>query len=198
MKRGIIFGIISVGVGCISLLSIVLYHFFYPQQYVRLDNGQYVRAETVANQQPFPIDQECSFVMEYYYPEENRLLREDIEEIPDLLGCNKEGVEKYLKRYMSTLSKEEKENGLVSFSLTGYRNKQITLRKTYRKNVKKGYYAKSFNGNIVILNSDEKTVYDYTPIMLNHLPKDLQEKVQHGYYLESEESLYNFLENYSS
>ena len=50
----------------------------------------------------------------------------------------------------------------------------------------------------MILESDDKTVYEYTQIMIHMLPADLQDKVNEGYYLENEEELYSFLENYSS
>lgn len=63
---------------------------------------------------------------------------------------------------------------------------------------KKGYIAKSFNGTIVILNADGKTVYEFTKITINLLPEDLQEEVLKGYPLDNDEALYNFLETYSS
>ena len=104
----------------------------------------------------------------------------------------------YLKDYMEHLSYEEQEQGLISYELISYHDNQISLRKTYRETKVKGYYAKSFNGTIVILNGDEKTVYEYTQIPINVLPEDLQEEVISGYYLETDEALYSFLENYSS
>lgn len=61
-----------------------------------------------------------------------------------------------------------------------------------------GFIAKSFNGTIVILNGDGKTVYEYTDISIHLLPDDLQEEVIKGYRLKDDEALYNFLETYSS
>lgn len=65
-------------------------------------------------------------------------------------------------------------------------------------NKKNGYIAKSFNGTIVILNADGKTVYEFTKITINLLPETLQEEILKGYILEDDEALYNFLETYSS
>ena len=48
------------------------------------------------------------------------------------------------------------------------------------------------------MNGDEKTVYEYTQIPIHLLPDDMKEQVMNGYYLDNEEDLYNFLENYSS
>ena len=44
--------------------------------------------------------------------------------------------------------------------MVSYKGNEITLRKTYKTPITNGYYAKSFNGLIVILNSDEKTVVE--------------------------------------
>ena len=44
----------------------------------------------------------------------------------------------------------------------------------------------------------KKTVYEYTDISLEGLPENLQKEIQNGKYIETSESLYGFLENYSS
>ena len=82
--------------------------------------------------------------------------------------------------------------------MISYNSNEITLRKTFRSSTPDGFYAKSFNGLIVILKSDEKTVYEYTQISISSLPEDIREDILKGYYLENEEELYNFLENYTS
>lgn len=45
---------------------------------------------------------------------------------------------------------------------------------------------------------NKKTVYEYTDISLEGLPENLQKEIQNGKYIETLESLYGFLENYSS
>ena len=60
------------------------------------------------------------------------------------------------------------------------------------------YYLKELNGYVVVYLSDKKTVYEYTDISLEDLPENLQKEVQNGKYIETSESLYGFLENYSS
>lgn len=198
MKRNLLFAFFALTIGFLSGLGVYLYQFFYPERYEKTENGCYVNIETAAKRTAFPVDEMTSFVIEYYYPDEQRLLTERVDDLPILLGCDKEGVEQYLSDYMNHLSRKEQEDGLVSYMLTGYNEKELTLRKTYRKEKKTGFYARSFNGTIVILKSDGKTVYEYTPIMIHMLPEDMQEKVNSGYYLENEEDLYSFLENYSS
>ncbi len=198
MKRNLLFAVFALLTGIISGIGVYCFHYFYPERYEKTESGEYVNIETAAKRTAFPVDEVTNFVIEYYYPAEGRLLSERVDEIPMLLGCDKEGVEQYLSDYMKHLSRKEQDEGLVSYELTEYNETEITLRKTYRKEEKTGFYARSFNGTIVILQSDDKTVYEYTQIMIHMLPEDMQEKVNAGYYIETEEDLYSFLENYSS
>jgi hypothetical protein len=198
MKRNLIFAAVAITIGILSGIGVYSYYYFYPQRYQQTETGEYVNVEAAAKQTTFPVDKDTTFIIEYYYPEEQRLLTEEVSDIPALLGCDKAGVEQYLTEYMEHLSQSDKDEGLVSFQLTGYQNSQITLRKTYDTQEKQGYYAKSFNGTIVILQSDGKTVYEYTQIGIHTLPEEIQQQVTEGYYLENDEDLYNFLENYSS
>ncbi|MGN0153731.1 MAG: hypothetical protein ACI4A3_04730 [Lachnospiraceae bacterium] len=198
MKRNLIFAAMALMIGILAGSFVYFYAYFYPKQYVKNDAGEYVNIATASNLSTFPVTKNTTFVIEYYYSDEQRILTEQAGNIPALLGCDKDGVIQYLEEYMKHLSKEEKEKGLVSYELVSYKGNQINLRKTFKKPVFSGYYAKSFNGMIVILNGDGKTVYEYTQIPINMLPDNVKEEVIEGYYLETEEDLYNFLENYSS
>lgn len=198
MKRNIIFAIGALGVGLILGASVYLYHYFYPEKYIKTDSGEYVNIAVASNPSTFPVTKKTEFEIEHFYVEDKRTLTENVGNIPVLLGCDKEGVEKYLDEYMTHLSADERAEGLSSFELVSYTDNIIKLRKTYKIPVYNGYYAKSFNGYIVIMNGDEKTVYDYTQISVHTLPEDIQKQVQEGYFLEDETALYNFLETYSS
>lgn len=198
MKRNLIFAIISVVIGVLAGASVYFYEYFYPKQYVKNEAGEYVNVAAAKNSDTFPVTKNTVFEIEYYYPDEQRTLKEQVNDIPALLGCDKAGVLTYLDDYMQHLSYEEQDKGLASFELISYNENRIYLRKTFKREARSGYYAKSFNGTIVILNGDEKTVFEYTRIPINVLPENLQEEVIQGYYLETEEDLYSFLENYSS
>lgn len=197
MKRSLVFAILALAVGCLTGALVLGYAFFYPKQYVKNENGDYVNV-TTPKEDTFPITKNTTFEIEYYYPDEQRTLTEQIDSMPVLLGCDKEGVTNYLKDYMEHLSYEDRENGLSSYELVSYNDNHICLRKTFKKQEYTGYYAQSFNGTIVILNGDGKTVYEYTQITIDSLPEDLQKQVLEGYPLDNEEDLYNFLENYST
>ena len=99
---------------------------------------------------------------------------------------------------MEHLPTQEQLDGLTSYELISYEGLEIHLRKTYHQNSNGGYIAKSFNGMVVILNGDGKTVYEYTEINIGALPEDLRNEILDGMKLETEEELYSFLENYSS
>lgn len=198
MKRCIYFAVFAVL--CAIIAGGILYfkEYFYPEKYVKNDEGEYVNITVEAKKEPFPVDKNTHFIIEYYYADENRTLTEKVDSIPILLGCDKEGVLEYLEHYMEKVPYDEQEKGLSSYQMVSYADQVITLRKTYKKQEFTGYYAKSFNGTVVILNGDEKTVYEYTQIGIEALPEELQEQITSGIYLENEEDLYSFLENYSS
>lgn len=198
MKRNLIFALFALGVGIIAGLSMFLYDYFYPEKYVKTDTGEYVNIAVANQTSTFPITTKTQFEIEHFYVDEKRTLTETVDDIPVLLGCDKEGLEKYLDDYMTHLSTKEREEGLSDFELVSYNGNVICLRKTYRIPEYEGFYAKNFNGYIVIMNGDEKTVYEYTQISIHLLPEELQKQVQEGYYIEDESTLYNFLETYSS
>ncbi len=198
MKRSILFAILSLGIGVILGLAILLYHFFYPQRYMKTESGEYINIAVANQKSTFPVTKETQFEIEHFYVEEQRTLIEHVGNIPILIGCDKAGVEAYLDEYIVNMSTEEKSQGLSSYQLVSYQDHTIRLRKTYELPKYEGYYAKSFNGTIVILQGDGKTVYEYTQISVNVLPDNIQEVMQEGYYLEDDNALYNFLETYSS
>ncbi len=60
------------------------------------------------------------------------------------------------------------------------------------------YYLKNVNGYVGVFLSDKKTAYEYTDILCEELPQTVQEELVNGKYVETQEDLYGFLENYSS
>lgn len=60
------------------------------------------------------------------------------------------------------------------------------------------YYLNELNGYVVVYLNDQKTVFEYTNILLEDLPEELAEEIREGKTMEGTEKLYGFLENYSS
>lgn len=60
------------------------------------------------------------------------------------------------------------------------------------------YLLKEERGYVAVYRADGKTLYATTDIRVQELPEALQEELEAGKYVGSEEQLYSFLENYSS
>lgn len=197
MKRNLLFLLSAVIVAGAFVGGFYLYTFFYPKQYEKNEKGEYINVNA-PEPDTFPITENTTFVVEYYYPEEKRTLTENLDHIPALLGCDLEEAKNYFANYMKHISVEEREAGLCSYEIISYHGQEIRLRKTFKQKENTGFLAKSFNGMVVILKSDGKTVYEYTQINIGTLPEELRDKIVEGLWMESEEELYSFLENYSS
>lgn len=82
------------------------------------------------------------------------------------------------------------------YRLISYSSDNIVLRQT--KDAPQTYLLKEKDGYVIVYLEDGKTIYEYTAIAIQDLPFDLQEAVNAGKTVESQEELYSFLENYSS
>ena len=79
-------------------------------------------------------------------------------------------------------------------------------KQTYEKNIsnvdetnlQNGYFLFEVNGYIVVYRSDKKTPYEYTDIKFDDLPHLLKQEIKNGKYINNEDELYGFLENYTS
>ena len=60
------------------------------------------------------------------------------------------------------------------------------------------YYIKASDGYVTVSMADEETVYEYTSIPVNELPKDIQKELKSGKKVDTMGQVYGFLENYSS
>lgn len=61
-----------------------------------------------------------------------------------------------------------------------------------------GYLIKEKDGYIIVYLADGETVYEYTTIEIQYLPKEVQEEVKKGKKVSTVGQVYGFLENYSS
>ena len=60
------------------------------------------------------------------------------------------------------------------------------------------FYLAVYDNNVIVYLEDMKTVYIETDIRLDTLPEKLQQEIMEMMWIENEEKLYSFLENYSS
>ncbi len=75
-------------------------------------------------------------------------------------------------------------------------NKSVTTKGSATKN--EGYYICELHGYVVVYLNDKTTIYEVTNIPVSDLPQEVQDELRNGKYVEKEEELYAFLENYSS
>ena len=74
--------------------------------------------------------------------------------------------------------------------------RSVAVKGTAEKN--EGYYLAELHGYVVVYLSDQSTIYEFTDIVFDTLPKEVQTNVKQKKYVKTEEELYAFLENYSS
>lgn len=60
------------------------------------------------------------------------------------------------------------------------------------------YLLRNHDGYVAVYQLPENELYEYTDVIMDLLPAQLQEEIHDGKYLRNEEDLYNFLENYTS
>lgn len=145
------------------------------------------------------IKNTTEFVIERYYLDDYSLIEEKRSVPIDLIGNSREEVIKYLKEYTNSPSIEDIKEGIISYELIAFTKEKVVLRKTYKKpDVVYEYYLKAENNYITIYYIDKKTVYDYTSICVDDLPKSVKSEVTKGKCIETIVDLYDFLESYSS
>lgn len=62
----------------------------------------------------------------------------------------------------------------------------------------KSYYLNYDNGRIVIYNEPDRTFYDYADVNYDIIPDDIRRELEKGMHIDGEDSLYDFLQTYSS
>lgn len=97
----------------------------------------------------------------------------------------------YQLSYKYVLDKQE-----AKAETTEQITESITTKGEATKN--EGYYICELHGYVVVYLYDKKTIFEVTNIPLTDLPEALQEEIKNDKYIETEEALYGFLENYSS
>lgn len=64
--------------------------------------------------------------------------------------------------------------------------------------LEEAFYIKEADGYVTVYMADEETVYEYTSIPTDELPKSVQDELKKGKKVETIGQVYGFLENYSS
>lgn len=157
----------------------------------------------------FPVDAVISIPetlnadTEYILREKDLLNGSEVEtseEIPDMfIGMNREQFLTAMENYAAAPPLSEKERGFVSLDVLSFAPSRVVVQMNYRYvQPSKSFYVMAINDLIVVYKEDRETVYQYTNIRLSQLPERLQQEIIGVMYIADEESLYDFLENYTS
>lgn len=115
------------------------------------------------------------------------------------IGMDREAFLEAMDSYEASPPLEELERGFVSLEVLSFSQERVVVQMNYEY-VQPGnsFYLMVMNNYVVVYLEDMKTVYMDTDILLKDLPDDIQQDIIHVMYIPDEESLYDFLENYSS
>lgn len=125
---------------------------------------------------------------------------ETSEDIPDMyIGMNREQFLSAMENYEAAPPLSEKERGFVSLDVLSFAPSRVVVQMNYRYvQPSESFYVVAINDLIVVYLEDRQTVYQYTNIRLSQLPEQLQQEIIGVMHVTDEESLYDFLENYTS
>ena len=217
MKRGkgirlfLVFVAVSFVLGMFS--GFQMHAHFYPREqaeYVLPENEQIVVQETegvtMDNETAIEVDsKEDTLTADTVYI----VLEHDLDtgavvetstRIPEkYISMNREQFEDNLKEYEENPPLTELERGFMSAQLLSFSAQRVEVQMDYQYiKPTSSFYIVVYDGHVKVMLEDKKTVYQDTEIELADLPEKIQQDVIQGLFIPNEESLYDFLENYTS
>ena len=137
--------------------------------------------------------------VENYNKKEGSILEVEETMPVEYIGMDRQTLTAELRAYEEAPSIADLEGGFESYQVISFSNEQVVLRKTFSPpSVAYKYYLTEQNGCVIVYYIDKKTVFEYTSIMVDSLPEELQRQLEKGKYITDIDSLYDFLETYSS
>jgi len=139
-----------------------------------------------------------------YVLEETDILNHSVVEtswrLPEMyVGMNREQFLQSMETYEISPPLSELERGFVSLEVLAFSRERVVVRKNYRfLQPSASFYLAVYDNEVIVYLEDKQTVYIETHIELESLPEELQQNIMEMMWIEDEEKLYNFLENYSS
>ena len=87
----------------------------------------------------------------------------------------------------------------MSLEVLAFSKERVVVQKNYKfLQPGNGYYLAVYDNEVVVYQENRETIYIETDIILETLPEALQRKIMEMMWIENEEKLFDFLENYSS
>jgi len=115
------------------------------------------------------------------------------------VGMNREQFLEAMEIYESFPPLVEMERGFVSLEVRSFSRERVVVQMNYKfVQPSSSFYLAVYDNKVVVLLEDKETVYIETNISLDTLPGELQRDIMKMMWIEDQEKLYDFLENYSS
>lgn len=93
----------------------------------------------------------------------------------------------------------EQERGFVGLEVLTFSRERVVVQMNYKfVQPSESFYLAVYDNEVVVYLEDMETIYIETHIPLDTLPEDLQQDIMGMMWMKDEETLYSFLENYSS
>lgn len=115
------------------------------------------------------------------------------------LGMNREQFVMSMEDYEANPPLSELERGFVNLEVLSFSPAKVEVRMNYNYvKPSSSFFVVVYDGKVVVLLEDRETVYLQTQIEVLDLPQGIQQDIIQGLFVPNEESLYGFLENYTS
>ena len=163
------------------------------------DSGSSNAVAEVALTADEEINADTEYVIEEYDTRRDTLIVNSISVPLKYLGMDREEFLHTMELYALSPPLSEQKRGFIGLEVRSFSEQRVVVRMNYAYiEPTQSFYIRVEDNNLVVYCDDEETVYMYTNIVADTLPGYVQTKVSIGMYVEDEESLYNFLETYSS
>lgn len=196
---------ISIIVLCLIGLFGIYYgsYRFYLYKFGNEDKARFAEnlshVEEVNGAEKNTITQRTKLIIEHYNRTSGSMVEEAAVMPVEYIGMTREELSDYLSEYSRNPNLEDAQNGFEKYQIMSFSESQVVLRKIFITiGTEYKFYLTEENGCVTVYYIDQKTVYEYTNIVVDGLPDDVKEQVKHGKYVTDEDALYNFLENYTS
>jgi hypothetical protein len=115
------------------------------------------------------------------------------------IGLKREELEAALSDDSKIYTLDDKQKGFKSQHLELFSAEQIKILRIYDSSPQQtGYYIMEIDGEIIVYESDKKTLFFRTGLNPDNLPENIRRQVLEGKFLETEIQVYHFIESYSS
>lgn len=153
--------------------------------------------EVLANSETLYVD------TDYILKETNVLDRTELEIVKRLpekyIGMNREQFLTVMDIYEAFPPLSEQQRGFVGLEVLSFSRERVVVRMNYRYiQPSASFYLAAYDNMVWVYLEDRQTVYIETDIRVDLLPEELQQQIIEMKWVENQEELYNFLEDYSS